>query len=107
MTHQFFITVPSDSSMKWYPQNSVGRYTAQLPQPISLDGQYEVGLAEIIYPQTWYNIRNLDREYWIAIGGLIEFNGGKHRRCFLETCNYNNVNEFISSLNAQMNDAFK
>lgn len=36
-----------------------------MPYEIVLDGQYEVALAEIIYPRTWSNIFEGDNEIWI------------------------------------------
>ena len=109
MSHQFYIALPSDSSMKCYPENTVAKFTTKLPQPISLEGEYEVGLAEIIYPQTWYNIRNIDGEYWIAIieADFVSDVDKLLKKFVLETFNYSSVNEFITSLNDQMNEAFK
>ena len=68
MSHQFSITLPSDSSMKYYPDNTVAKFVTKLPEPIKLEGEYEVGLAEIIYPYTWYNINNINGDFWVAIG---------------------------------------
>jgi len=107
MTHQFFVTLPSDSSMKYYAENTVAKFTTKLPQSISLDGEYEVGLAEIIYPQTWYNINNSKRDYWVAFGDSPSISRVPIKRCYIETGNYNNEDEFIDSLNTQMKTAFK
>ena len=48
MSH-FYVTLPSDSSMNTYPDNTVAHYVTKLPRPINLDGDYEVALAELIY----------------------------------------------------------
>lgn len=63
MNDHFFITLPSDSSEKYYPNNTVARFVTKLPETIHLQGQYELALAEIIYPHTWHNV---DGNYWIA-----------------------------------------
>jgi hypothetical protein len=65
MNH-FHITLPSDSSMKTYPDNTVAHFTTKLAETIRLDGDYEVGLAEIIYPHAWYNIDNSNGLYWFG-----------------------------------------
>lgn len=52
----FYVTLPSNSSPTVYPNNKLTNYRVKLPQPISLEGQWEVGLAEMIYPHQWYNI---------------------------------------------------
>jgi hypothetical protein len=54
MNH-FYITLPSDSSSNYYPDNTVAHFTSKLPHRIRLDGDYEVGLAEFIYPYSWFN----------------------------------------------------
>ena len=65
MNSHFFITLPSDSSAAYYPNNTVARFVTRLPERISLEGDYEMALAEIIYPHTWYNLDNTGNKYWI------------------------------------------
>ena len=45
----FFITLPSNSSMNEYPNNSMSDYTTVLPQVLKLYGKYEVALTELNY----------------------------------------------------------
>ena len=56
----FYVTLPSNSSMSYYPDNTVTRYKTRLSQPISLDGEWEVGLFEFEYQRTWYNVEEKD-----------------------------------------------
>ena len=53
--------------MDYYPDNKISQFVTQLPQPIRLEGQWEVGLVEIIYPHTWFNIphREEDRTFTV------------------------------------------
>lgn len=67
MNDHFFVTLPSDSSVKYYPNNTVARFVTKLPETIRLQGQYEMALAEIIYPHTWHNIEGDKDSYWIAV----------------------------------------
>jgi len=53
----FYLTLPSNSSFQFYPDNTLTRYFTQLPQPMELQGAWEVGLVEIQYPHTWCNIQ--------------------------------------------------
>src|ERR1043165_6930066 len=55
MAH-FYITLPSNSSMHYYPNNTVTRYTTRLGNAIPLSGDWEVGLVEIQYQHTWFNL---------------------------------------------------
>ncbi len=55
-SNEFYVTLPSNASMKFYPENTAGKYKVQLAQPINLRGRWEVALAEIQYPRTWKNV---------------------------------------------------
>jgi hypothetical protein len=66
MTH-FHVTLPSDSSLDTYPNNSPSRFMVKLPDRIELNDDYEVGLAELIYPHTWFNFENSDGRFHIFI----------------------------------------
>ena len=49
-SRRFYLTLPSNSSMNYYPSNMVARYTTKLPQVMELEGDWEVALAEITVP---------------------------------------------------------
>src|ERR1043165_6383401 len=55
MAH-FYLTLPSNSSMHYYPTNTVTRYTTRLENAIALSGDWEVGLVEIQYQHTWFKL---------------------------------------------------
>ena len=46
--------------MNYCPENTVTRYKTHLAQPISLEGDWEVGLFEFEYHRTWYNVEEKD-----------------------------------------------
>lgn len=52
MESEIYITLPSNSSKKFFANNSLSKYTTKLDQKLTLqDGQrYKVGLAELIIP---------------------------------------------------------
>lgn len=55
----FYVTLVSDSSKTFFPENKISHFFTQLPTPINLNsGEWEVGLVELIYPHTWYNVRS-------------------------------------------------
>ena len=43
----FYLTLSSNSSMKYYPENTLAHYTTVLDQGVDLSGRWEVGLSEI------------------------------------------------------------
>jgi len=53
---RFYITLPSNSSMDYYPENTVAQYTTKLNNAMELDGEWEVGLAEISFPFEMENV---------------------------------------------------
>ena len=57
MESEFYVTLPSNSSMRYFPDNKTSNFLTKLPRTLRLDGEWEVDLAEIDYPHTWYNIR--------------------------------------------------
>ena len=42
-----FLTLPSNSSMEYFPNNTLASFTTRLPQMSDLDEPLEIGLAEI------------------------------------------------------------
>lgn len=49
----FYVTLPSNSSTKFFPDNTLTSYTTKLQNQIDLDGLYEVAMTEIIFPFNW------------------------------------------------------
>ena len=62
---QFYLTLPSDSSMSMYPDNTMSDFTVSPPQPIELTGEWEVCLKEIQYPRTWNNVRKTQNHFYM------------------------------------------
>ena len=57
MESEFYVTLPSNSSMQYFPDKKTSNFVTKLSRTLQLDGEWEVGLAEIDYPHTLYNIR--------------------------------------------------
>ena len=58
MGDQFYVILPSNSSMDIYPDNKISNFKVHLANPLKLDStKWEVGLSEIQFPHLWYNIR--------------------------------------------------
>jgi len=53
----FFLTLPSNSSMKQFPNNNASHYFTKLPQNIDLSGKtFEVALVEAQIPNSYTNV---------------------------------------------------
>lgn len=64
----FYVTLPSDSSLKYFPQNKISHFVTRLPVPIDLQGEWEVGLTEMIYSHSWSNVLEGGNEYKYDVG---------------------------------------
>ena len=53
--NQFYVVLSSDSSINYYPDNTVAHFKTKLAHPICTDGDYEVALTELIYPMSYHN----------------------------------------------------
>ena len=53
----FHEILPSNSSMKTYPDHTLNHYVTALSNRIELGGDWEVALSEILFQRTWYNIQ--------------------------------------------------
>ena len=58
MASEFYLVLPSNSSMVTHPNNTLAQYITNLPSPISLSVVWECSLTEIHYPHDWCNVRN-------------------------------------------------
>ena len=52
---QQVLTLPSNSSMTFYPENMRSRYKVELATPLMLEGPHEVALVGLHYTRSWYN----------------------------------------------------
>ena len=57
-SNEFYVTLPSNASTNFFPANKPHEYKIRLAHPIQLRGNWEVGLAEILYPKVF---NTLDR----------------------------------------------
>ena len=55
---QFYLHLPSNSSLDKFPNNTLTEYRVGLPQTINLTGEWEVALTESHYPRSWNNVQD-------------------------------------------------
>lgn len=65
----FYVTLISDSSKRFFPDNKISSFITQLPVPIELtNADWEIGLVDLIYPHTWYNVREDNNVFGFDVG---------------------------------------
>lgn len=69
----FYVTLPSDGSLDFHPENTLSHFFTKLPNPIELTSEWEVALVEFIYPRMWNNVTNDSNSYEYDLGnGVIK-----------------------------------
>ena len=95
----FYLTLPSNSSADVYPDNTLNNFTVKLPRNIDLDGQWEVGLVEIQYPHSWYNVQ--EHEAWLLINTSPV---DAPHRTYLKAGMYDNPKKLVQLINIMNED---
>jgi hypothetical protein len=62
--------------MNYCASNTLTHYTTKFPKITDLDGTWEIGLAEIQYPHSWYSVKN--NEAWLKVHFYKESELQKH-----------------------------
>jgi len=100
MTH-FYMTLPSNSSSQYYPDNTVACFKTRLSTPVSLSGDWEVALFEIEYPRSYYNVYKEDVEieyfYKHPPGGLMA-----RQSLYIKEGYYSSVFDLVGAINMQL-----
>ena len=112
MSSHFYLTLPSNSSEKYYGKQPLNHFKTRLPYPLNLDvNEWEVGLAEIIYPYTWKNLRSTS-EVCIGISSLeLDPDTGLypiHELSFtMQISHYMSVKDLVNKINTRIDNTLK
>ena len=97
---QFYVTLPSNSSEEYYGIQPLCNYRTRLAKPVDLNvDEWEVGLAEIIYPHTWKNMTDITFRV-----KMIEDDRWQRKVVTIPGALYNDPDKFITLINNQIND---
>ena len=94
-TH-FYLTLPSNSPLNVFPDNKTTSYRVKLPQATDLNGDWEVGLYSISYPNTWYTLQNHENHIYCSVDGFI------FQTAFVDYGYYGTMNDLAKSVNAAL-----
>ncbi len=97
--HDFYVTLPSNTSTDTFPNNTPSEYTAKLSQRIELSGEWEVALHTISYVK-WNTIKPNKESLHYTV------NGTKKTGSQLKDY-YANVKEYVADINASILEADK
>ena len=93
MAKDFYISLPSNSSLTNFPDNHAGHFFTSLPKSINIDGEFEIGLSEIIFSNSINNINEKEIGFQL---GQARFTSAY---TYLEPGFYKTPTHFVDSLN--------
>lgn len=64
---EFYVSLPSNSSMDYFPENTQASYRTKLSSPLALSGEWEVALREIFMSRNWFNVGKHNNSYSVDI----------------------------------------
>ena len=57
MEDEFYISLPANSSAKWFKDNTNSHFFSKLQKRLTLKGgEWEIALTDLHYPRTWVNV---------------------------------------------------
>lgn len=94
---EFYLTLLSNSSPDYYPENKTSSFTVHLPKKIELNNNWEVALVEIHYQYTFFNVTKNNNQINIE-DSLNE----EDKECFvleIEPGFYDDIEDIVSKVN--------
>jgi len=90
------MTLPSNSSMEYYPENTAACYTTKLADTVELEGDWEVGLAEMSIPGAVYNVVANQYYYTISLDNV------HFHSTIVPEGNYRRFSDLIAAMHSTM-----
>ena len=98
-----YLTLPSNSSPDVFPENKISDYMVHLPKDLSLPGSWECGLAEIMFPKTWYNVHRYVKQKKEIVDNLFAYQRGHAVVfCFLTPGYYPSPEYLVEHMKSQL-----
>jgi hypothetical protein len=95
----FYITLPSNvTGSKLFENNSIANYITKIATCLSLNSEYEVGLAEISYTKSWFNVQENQKLCVVDGMGSIHCSG-----ITLKAGRYDNQRLLVEMINRDLN----
>lgn len=99
--NSFYITLLSNSSVPYFPNNTTANFFTKLPKTIKLEGEWVVGLVEFNYPCTIFNVQEHDNIFYINRnkGSNEDYTMSVEHECRIPAINYDSVAHFLQAFN--------
>lgn len=103
MEDSFYLTLLSNSSMEYFPENKTTVFSTKLPKSLILEGEWYVGVVEVQYPCTIFNVQESENvvftSKWMIMPGEDAKYSLVHYKQKIPAMNYDSIEEVIAALN--------
>lgn len=67
--NDFYLTLPSNSSTRYFKDNTLTKYTTKLHTTIDLTGDWQMALSEIVFPHNWMTLDRVESVFTVTSNG--------------------------------------
>lgn len=104
MKNNFYMVLPSNSSMSYFPDNKTTRFITRLPQHLNLYGEWGVSLTDIQIPMTFLHLPKhenprIKKNYAVLISKSTKEENVERHRINVPHGVYHTVDDIIEILN--------
>lgn len=103
MIEDFYLTLLSNSSMEYFPENKTTMFSTKLPKSLILEGEWFVALVEVQYPCTMFNVREDENiiysSKWILDPNESSSYALVHYKSRIPVMNYDSIQHVLTELN--------
>ena len=101
---QFYLHLPSNSSLDKFPKNTLTEYRVCFPWTISLTGDWEVALTNIHYPHSWNNVQgNFENRFYLRNPKL----DGMWEALIVPLGHYSSITDVIAKMNEVVDEDYR
>lgn len=108
MKESFYLTLLSNSSTQYFPGNKTSNFSTKLPKPITLEGEWMVGIVEFQYPSTMFSVQEHENIMYISKKTII--NNEETTLIYknhIPATNYDNIQNILIALNSKEKVSFR
>lgn len=97
--NEFYITLLSNSSINYFPENKSTCFSTQLQRSIKLSGEWTVAIVELQYPCTMLSVNNKENTMRVIFKATT---GSTKKVVRIEAGNYDSIDDLLLQINSNI-----
>lgn len=101
----FYLTLPSNSSMSYFPENRTTNFCTKLPKSIKLEGEWYVGIVEFQYPCTMFTVQDHENIVYVTKRMQVPGDEGNESvvtyKTHIPASSYENIEDVLTACNSR------